>query len=87
MVGLDQHITFESVRVSDGHRYRERAQSQILAVLPRDTSSKRGVGIDTHGELLQLEQGRREHVQRRDGDGLDEMVVPWGTQSECCLFK
>ena len=78
MVGLDRHIIFESIRFSGGHRHRERAQSQILAVLPRDTSSKRGVGIDTHGELLQLEQARREYVQLRDGDGLEEMVVPRG---------
>ena len=31
--------------------------------------------MDTHGELFQLEQGKREYVQLRDGDGLDEMVV------------
>ena len=34
--------------------------------------------MDTHGELIQLEQARREHVQLRGGDALDEMVVPRG---------
>ena len=34
--------------------------------------------MDTHWELIQLEQARREYVQRRGGDALDEMVVPRG---------
>ena len=34
--------------------------------------------MDTHGELIQLEQARREYVQLRGGDALDEMVVPRG---------
>ena len=34
--------------------------------------------MDTHGELIQLEQARREYVQLRGRDALDEMVVPRG---------
>ena len=34
--------------------------------------------MDTHGELLQLVQARREYIQLRDGDGLEEMIVPRG---------
>ena len=37
--------------------------------------------MDTHRELIQLEQARREYVQIRGGDALDEMVVPRGVDT------
>ena len=43
MVGLDQHIRFESIRFSDGHRHREREQPQIPVVFTTRTHRRSGV--------------------------------------------
>ena len=40
--------------------------------------STRSAAMDTHGELLQLEQAGRGAVQHRDGDDIDEIVEPRG---------